>query len=254
MNEDQTFKVSELATRLYDDGEHLKRWYDRNFYLGPTQPEPAVGGDQLSWRDYKGRTWAGMMGSHNEVDESSEGFQPLLEVPHVGRGDYTNHSIYDRSNMEYLLKHYPDTFITIGYSSHDGQALALPMDAEITEDLWELIEKLDEYGEPLDSDECSQLEQRVIEEDWSSWLESDLRSEVEEALASVNHLDKYVVDMSEYLDNLLTEERDLKTVFWEAMEWTGTYPEFETSESCVIRDMKDVAFRIAVVLCGMVSE
>ena len=253
---DDMIKVSELAERFYDDGEHLKRWYHRGWWLGgmDQKPEPVQGGDTLSWGDYHGRTWTGMMGSHNEVNESDvESFQPLLEIPGCGRGDYNDTSVYDRSNLEYLQEHYGEYVVTVGRSSHDGQALALPMDSEIPEGLAELVEKLDEYPEPIDWDHCHALQQRIVDECWPIYLEHDMRREVETALAELCNLDKYETDLSEYLDGLLTEERDFKAVFWEAMELTETDFEYETSESAIIRDSETVAQKIAELLTGKES-
>lgn len=243
--------VREFAARI-NQGVVEPYYYERRLPYGVWEGElpTLAGGDQVGWGDVKGREYTGMFGSSYTVDaEDTERWQALLLVPMTGRGDYTSSATWMRANMNVLLEEYPDTFVTIGYSSHDGQSLALPMDAMITEDLADRIETLwgDSYA--LDDDETSKVEQEILDEDWDSWLERDFHNELETAVAEIRNLDKYEVDLEEYVDALLTErDTDLRSVFWQAMEDTNTYPEFETSESCYIRDMDDVAKAAALSL------
>lgn len=258
-------KVSELAERVtHSHNEWM--WYDRpvehlrgDFWSGDhAHAEPAVGGDQLSWSNVHGRQWSGMFGSTQTVDESdTERFQALLPIPMTGRGDYTNSAVWMRANMNILLEEYPDTFITIGYSSHDGQQLALPMDAEIPEHLAERIEGLWGDGYPsLDDDEVSKLENEILDEDWDSWLERDFHGALETAVAKSQNLDKYEIDLEEHVDALLAaKDMELRELFGQAMEASNTYPEFETSESCYIRDLETVvADTAAEILLGEESN
>jgi hypothetical protein len=256
-NEDEVMvKVSDLAERVTYNKDSEWMWYDRphthlrgDFFTGEWRnAEPAVGGDELSWSDVHGKTWTGMFGSNNEVDESdTERFQALLPIPMTGRGDYTNSAVWMRSNMNVLLEEYPDTFITIGHSSHDGQQLALPMDAEIPEALADRIEPLWGDSYCIDDDAQSKLEMEIVDEDWGSWLESDFESAVQKRLAEVFKLDIHEVDMDEYLEERLKRRGlELRELFGRAMEASDTYPEFETSESCYIRDLETTVARFAV--------
>lgn len=249
--------VREFAARI-NEGVVDTHYFERTArYWSDGEIPTLTGGDQTGWGNVKGPQYTGMFGSTNTVDpeELLEGeadvkrWQPLLLIPMTGRGDYMQSSTWQRANMNVLLEEYPDTFITIGYSSHDGQQLALPMDAMIPDHLADRIESLWGDSYELDSDATSKLEQEIIDEDWKSWLESDFHNELETAVAEIRGLDKYEVDLEEYVDALLTERStDLQTVFWQAMEDTNTYPEFETSESCYIRDMGDVAKSAALTL------
>jgi len=243
--------VREFAARI-NQGVVEPMFYERRLPYGVHEGElpTLVGGDQVGWGDVKGREYTGMFGSTYIVDaDDTERWQPLLLVPMTGRGDYTQSSTWMRANMIVLLEEYPDTFVTIGYSSHDGQALALPMDAMISDDLADRIESLWGDSYCLDDDANSKLEQEIIEEDWESWLSRDFHNELETAVAKVRNLDKYEVDLEEYVDELLkARDTDLREVFERAMEDTNTYPEFETSESCYIRDMDQVADSAALSL------
>lgn len=250
-NDSNKIKVTELVERaegvtyvepLYFEREVIDWTTGKEAYC-----EPLEGGNQVSWSAVCGSSKTGMFGSVTHVDPTDEKYQALFRVPGAGRGDYNQRGITERCNMEYLLEHYPDTFITIGYSSHDGMALALPMTAEIPEELADALTNLLSYTEPLDVDRQSRLEEEVEDEDWESWLKRDFESAVEKALAERHSLDIYEVDMSEYLEAALTKRGlGIRGLFDAACEKTETYPVFETSESCHIPDLESTVASKAV--------
>lgn len=243
----ETVTVRAFAERVIYDypryADNHVMYFERRVPYGCSAIPLLELGDTAYWSDVKGRTYTGMMGSHNEVDtEDTERWQAILMIPNTGRGDYNESSVYSRANMDYLLENYPDTFVVVGQSSHDGQQLALPMDAEISEDLADVIAGLWEETLSLDDDAVSKLETQILDEDWGSWLESDFKSELEKAIAELEELDKYEVDLSERVDQLLAAaDKELREVFGDAMEATDTWPEFESSESCYIRNLDAVA-------------
>jgi hypothetical protein len=69
-------------------------------------------------------------------------------------------------------------------------------------------------------------------------------------------LDKYEIDLEEHVDALLAaKDMELRELFGQAMEASNTYPEFETSESCYIRDLETVvADTAAEILLGEESN
>lgn len=249
---ESTETVRAFAERVIYDfpryADNHVMYFERRVPYGCSAVPTLEGGDTAYWSDVKGRTYTGIMGSHNEVDtEDTERWQALLMIPMTGRGDYNNSSVYGRANMEYLLENFPDTFIVVGQSSHDGQQLALPMDGEISEALADTIAGLWEEGVELDSDATHRMEQEILEEDWKSWLESDFKSAVQKRLAEVFSLDIHEVDMDDYLEERLARRGlELRGLFESAMEASDTYPEFETSESCYIRDLETTVARFAV--------
>lgn len=256
---ERRIKVSECMESVIDDAPDSLQYFERTprSWSGSDEPRTLEGGDTAYWSETKPREYTGMFGSVQRVDpEDVERWQPILMIRGTGRGDYNGASTVDRANMNWLLEHFPDTFIVVGQSSHDGQQLALPMDAEISEELAELLPGLWEYSEPLDSDAYHALEAQILDEDWDSWLKSDVWSEVETALVAKHSLDIYAVDMEEHINSLLAGlgHEDVyagfKEIFYAALEACEIWPEFETSESCYIRDLATVAKRMADILDG----
>lgn len=93
------------------------------------------------------------------------------EVPVTVWGDYVGSTV-QRSNWRSLMRDYPDTFCDIygGYFSH---YLAIPKD-DVTEDLMDIFEKLEEFYPLYDEEDHSALEYELAEEAWDQWLKADV--------------------------------------------------------------------------------
>jgi hypothetical protein len=107
----------------------------------------------------------------------------LLWVPsYCESGDYGG-SVYQLSNAQALLEEFggsPGCREVIG--GHGSYGLAIDP-RYVKEELLEALEALENY--PLyDEEHCSQLEENLKIEAFSSWLESDLRRNIESALSS----------------------------------------------------------------------
>ena len=106
----------------------------------------------------------------------------LLWVPsYCESGDYGG-SVYQLSNAQALLEEFGGSAacreVIGGYGSY-----GLAIDPRyVKEELLEALESLESY--PLwDEEHCSQLEENLKAEAFSSWLESDLRRHIESAIS-----------------------------------------------------------------------
>jgi hypothetical protein len=134
----------------------------------------------------------------------------LLWVPsYCESGDYGG-SVYQLSNAQALLEEFGGSpgcrEVIGGYGSY-----GLAIDPRyVKEELLEALESLESY--PLwDEDHCSQLEESLKEEAFSSWLESDLRRHIESALIESSEPEERAEELAENA----TEEQ-LWGILWAA--------------------------------------
>lgn len=109
--------------------------------------------------------------------QGEDGRGHYIEIPHVWWGDYTG-GVSDRAAHRSLWEEYNDHLIRIdaAYSSH---GLAILAHGRIPETLADDILTLACVGY-LDDCEEYQVEEEILAENWDTWLESDLRSDIAE--------------------------------------------------------------------------
>lgn len=208
--------VAELAEELHS----LEVTY-RNGFM--SWGGPVEGGESYGWNHLRGH--------YNDGAGWTE--DGLVIVRDAGWGDYNNTGTYHRANFEALQEDYPEVFVVIGYSSHDGQSLALPLAASIPESLADILRGLDDYP-VYDEDRMSKIEMQIEDEAWDSWVQYDLTREIEKAYESVPGQEWETFEP-------VWAEADQLQLFWDAREALGVYPEFETSTSCHYRELPEMA-------------
>ena len=171
-------------------------------------------------------TWGSIVPTGVIFDADDMRGMGVVLIDSAHRSDYGNSSTYTRSNLEALQNDYPDTFLVIGYSSHDGMTLALPLDAQIPEHLADILRGLEDYP-VYDEQHMAGLEQEIESEAWDSWVQWDLTRELESWFERTPQL-ACSWEVAEHS----WAEMDQRETFHKALSFTNTYPEFETSESC----------------------
>lgn len=142
-----------------------------------------------------------------------------IEVAGTAWGDYCGSS-YNRSNNIALLRDFPDTFVVLSMD-FSTETLLLPLGAEISEDLAEILTGIfDDY--PLyDEGHHSEVEQQMTEDCWEQYGEWDLKREIIQARG---------------VDYELPEDFDLRELWWKACEDAGFYPYAEDANSMILWD------------------
>ncbi|MEW1959778.1 hypothetical protein [Kineococcus sp. NPDC059986] len=117
----------------------------------------------------------------------------LFIIDATSWGEYSGGSSdIQRSNFRALLRDFPESFVVIGSSGHDGMALGLPAGMGIDPSLVEIIEGLAEY--PLyDEEDHSELLEEVWTEGW------DYR--VQDVRADLERMEITFEDSTEVVDN-----------------------------------------------------
>jgi len=153
-----------------------------------------------------------------------------IEVRNTAWGDYCGGTA-ERSNARSLARDFPETFVTVtgGFGS---EYLALPIDAEIPEYLYDLLVSLaDDY--PLyDESDHSELESEIERECWESYGRYDLTREI-------------LAELGDEAEAMMPEDAELDAMFYAAQEDTSFYAECEDATSCYWPELKSTAVAIA---------
>ena len=155
-------------------------------------------------------------------------------------GDYNMSSTYTRANFEALQADYPDTFVTMGVSEYDGMQLALPLAAQIPESLANVLRGLEDYP-VYDEDAVVRVQMVVEDECWEGATKYDLIHEVSAYFDRTEGLPFSWDAVSGTWDDM-----DQFVTFRDALDFTGNYPEFETSTSCYYPNLEVVAAEVAI--------
>lgn len=164
-------------------------------WKGESEDAP-VAGDEIGW----GWPLHRPSGPYAEDDL-------YVPVPSAYWGDYVG-STYTRANLIALTRDYPDTFVTVGRSSHDGQSLYLRVGQEIPASLHQILTGLTDYP--------------VYDEDEMSRVEQDLQ---------LDDLDTLIMDVS---DEDHDDEYLIRCAYWNLIESDALRWEAETATNGVV--------------------
>lgn len=167
------------------------------------------------------------------LDEEEQSRGGLVILNSAQWGDYDNSATWHRANYVALQNDYEETFIHVGLSSHDGLALALPLSASIPESLADILRGLEDYP-VYDEGVLSEIEMKIEDEAWDSWVQWDLTREIEKA---------YEVQTGQEWDTFepVWAEAEQWTLFHAAREELNVYAEFESADSCHYRELPEMA-------------
>lgn len=167
------------------------------------------------------KSLAGFLEALAGLGEQAAGATVELVIPHAVYDDGTGDNVTDLTNVEALRANYRDFDLSWHRYAH-SRCLSVVvyngagdgLGTEVSDPLAEDIETLYEYGYLDDSDARVTVEERLIKENWESWIRHDLRlpEPAEEAL------------------NRLSEE-EARAVYLAALEELtkpgNWYPEFD---------------------------
>jgi hypothetical protein len=130
----------------------------------------------------------------------------LYVIDATSWGEYSGGSSdIQRSNHRALLRDFPDTFVEIGFSGHDGMALALPAGRGVPTLVEDIIRGLDEY--PLyDEEDHSALSEEVWQ-DSRDYVLPDIRQDLERV--EFTYEDSTEVVNDEWLWNSYNSHQDV---------------------------------------------
>jgi hypothetical protein len=212
--EEGTRKARELIDAAHNLKESLRFWARMNYAIGSgweMAPNPEPGDDEVSMSDMDLR--------RHSWDSDSEGAE-YVALPFTAWGDYVG-SDYSRSNERSLWRDYPDTFIrSTGYPG--AVELLIPADADIDENLFDILVQLADEYPVYDESDMSALESEVFDEDLASWIIPDIRNSIDD----------------EFLDTVTDDEITAAIFRW--MEEAGEYPQMETAVNCYFDNDKFV--------------
>lgn len=160
----------------------------------------------------------------------------VIEFP-VSWGDYGG-TTTDRSNYEVIseaLSVVPlfslekRTGFYVWYSGHNGHScFVVPwvLDTKYLDEALDFLTRVN-YGEVLDEEHLSNLEQEIVEEDWEYWIKGEVE-EVIEAIATEDFVGKWV------------DNDELYNAWFETFNKGEGEVIFENAVSCFIQDVEGI--------------
>ena len=125
---------------------------------------------------------------------ANESDAELIAIPFTQWGDYSG-EVVTRSNHRVILEEFREEVIE-GRWGYGTTELLLPLEGEVSEELADLIVKLEGY--PLaDEEDFSELELELLKENWSDWQGDNFRDDVLKALVGEGGVQNDAEDMLE---------------------------------------------------------
>ena len=134
----------------------------------------------------------------------------IVIVPYTSWGDYYG-STAERSNQAYLEKEWDWAYVVRG--DYGSRAIAVDLSSITTEqqdELDDVIRSLNDYP-VLDDDLLSEVEMELEQEDWDSWIEKDIRRE----------LDRIDFDNDDLTQEDMQQAARENNIYWEAESAVG---------------------------------
>lgn len=189
-----------IATTLHD----VNAWHSTCYLPKDVQPGTEVGHDARVTDHYGAH--ATPVGRRVHAETMAEEYGVWVEVPYTVVGEYTEVSSYwTRSNFERIAEDYPDYVLTIGRSSHDGQALWVRIGDDLPETLHDWVFGQQDY--PIyDESHASDVEMRIEQDNWQDWGRDEFRREMVNVAPMVS--DYFANLDDEALDEIAAEGRE----------------------------------------------
>lgn len=192
---------------------------------------------QVGWGDLERTEW---------TDDMVE----VVVLLHTSWSDYGGSGV-ERANWRVLTEDYADDVISVGYSTTDGQSVALVLESSIPEDLWDLVAAL-ERSPIIDEVILTEVEDEVVEECWDLFAMDDFASHLRGALTT--RLSERMDDedaVVDAVDEMEPGTGDLWPLYMDAVDAGGhCYPELESATSAIFPDLERVADDVARDLVG----